>query len=62
MARPVYSHAVRSPSRPRGKWHLLTYATAARTICDERARGWDTADTADLDSGDICGKCLRQTP
>lgn len=62
MPRPVYMHAVRSPSRPRGKWHLLTYATSKRTICDERAIGWDTASTDDLEPDGICTKCLRQTP
>jgi hypothetical protein len=62
MPRPIYTHAVRSPSRPRGKWHLLTHPTATRTICDERARGWDTSDTSDLAPGDLCTKCLRQTP
>lgn len=55
-------NAVRSPDRPRGKWHLLTYATSVLTICNARAVGWNTAHRGDLDPRDICTHCLRDTP
>ena len=60
--RPVYTTGTRSPSRPRGKWHLLIAPTLMTTICNQKARGWDIASRSDLDPRDICTNCLRDTP